>query len=410
MKPFNWKLTSLMLTGIGISTLGDFIYLIAINLLVYEMTQSAAAVAGLWIVGPIISVLTNSWSGGIIDRSNKKKIMIYTDIIRTILVGLIPFMTNVWGIYILLCLISVAKSFFSPASVTYIATLVPVEKRKKYNSISGLVTSGAFIVGPAIAGGLFLIGSIDIAIFLNAFSFLISALIIFLLPDVNLEKAPTSTISKYATLKADWNEVISFSKKESYVMAVYSCFLAFGLFSLAMDSQEVVFVQKVVGLTEADYSFLVSITGIGFAVGAFITALLSKHLSLKTLMGMGMFLVSVGYLIYSLSNSFLTIVIGFVILGLFNAFMNTGFSTFYQNNIPLHLMGRMTSVISVAQNGLQIIFLLLIGLLGDLFPLRYIIAVLASVNVLFSAFVIYLVAKPGKQIVFSEKTNESISS
>ncbi|WP_163100065.1 MFS transporter [Peribacillus alkalitolerans] len=409
MKLFNWKLASLMLTGIGISTLGDFIYLIAINLLVYQMTHSAAAVAGLWIVGPIISVLTNSWSGGFIDRSNKKKIMITTDIIRTILVALIPFMTNVWGIYSLLCLISVAKSFFSPASTTYIATLVPVEKRKKYNSISGLVTSGAFIVGPAIAGGLFLMGSIEFAIFANAASFLISAMIILLLPNVNPESHENSNKSRYATLKDDWKEVISFGRKEYFVMAVYSCFLTFGLFSLAMDSQEVVFVQQVVGLTEADYSFLVSITGVGFAVGAFITAFLSKHLSLRTLMGLGMLLVSIGYLIYSLSNSFLTIVVGFTILGLFNAFMNTGFSTFYQNNIPLHLMGRVSSVVSVAQSGLQIFLLLLVGFLGDVFPLRYTIVLLAALNVLFSLFVLYLVARPGKQICFSETTKESIT-
>ncbi|MCA1041300.1 hypothetical protein LCM00_17430 [Bacillus infantis] len=51
MNQFNWKLASLLLTGIGISRLGDFIYLIAINLLVFKMTGSAAAVAGLWIIG-----------------------------------------------------------------------------------------------------------------------------------------------------------------------------------------------------------------------------------------------------------------------------------------------------------------------------------------------------------------------
>lgn len=178
MKPFNWKLASLLLTGIGISRLGDFIYLIAINLIVYDLTGSAAAVAGLWIIGPITSVIANSWSGGIIDRKNKKSIMIWTDMARALGVALIPFLGSTGFIYAVLFLISVAKALFMPASTVYITKLVPIESRKRFNSIKSLVASGAFIVGPAIAGGLFLIGTIETAVFLNAASFVFSAVII----------------------------------------------------------------------------------------------------------------------------------------------------------------------------------------------------------------------------------------
>ncbi|WP_257959260.1 hypothetical protein [Bacillus sp. V3-13] len=113
-------------------------------------------------------------------------------------------------------------------------------------------------------------------------------------------------------------------------------------------------------------------------------------------------MVAIGYLIYSLSDSFLIVAIGFTTLGFFNAFSNTGFSTFYQNNIPIHLMGRMTSVVGVLQSAAQIIFLLLIGVLGDIFPLRYTIVILAGLNLLLSILVVILIAKPGKQVYFEE--------
>lgn len=85
------KNSFLLLFGLGISTLGDFIYLVAINVLVLKLTGSAAAVAGLWIIGPIASMVTKFWSGSMIDRLNIRRIMIGTDLIRAVLVAIIPF-------------------------------------------------------------------------------------------------------------------------------------------------------------------------------------------------------------------------------------------------------------------------------------------------------------------------------
>ena len=403
MNQFNWKLASLLLTGIGISRLGDFIYLIAINLLVFEMTGSAAAVAGLWIIGPVTAVLMNSWSGGVVDRSNKKKLMIVTDIIRAAGVAVIPLLGSVELIYVCLFVISLAKAFFAPASTTYIAMLVPAASRKRFNGISSLVSSGAFIVGPSIAGALFLIGTIDTAIYLNSLSFLVSALIIMFLPDADKDAPLPEKRNVFEHLKEDWREVINFSKKESFVFAVYASFLAFGLLSLALDSQEVVFIQDTVGLSEADYSFLVSITGIGFALGALLITVISRLLSIKQLMAIGMLMVSAGYMIYALSYSFAMVTAGFLLLGFFNAFMSAGFQTFYQNNIPISIMGRMTSVLTVFQSIAQIIFLLGIGIIGDIIPLRYSTIVLAGANLLLSFYVIWLALKPGMNQYFSEE-------
>ena len=53
-----WWQPTLLLSGIGISSLGDWIYLIAINLLVLQMTESPLAVAGLYLIKPIAGMLT----------------------------------------------------------------------------------------------------------------------------------------------------------------------------------------------------------------------------------------------------------------------------------------------------------------------------------------------------------------
>jgi MFS family permease len=257
------KNSFLLLTGISISTLGDFIYLVALNILVIKLTGSAAAVAGLWIMGPVASILTKFWSGSLVDRMNKRKLMINTDIIRAILVATIPFINSIWFIYVCLFFISVAKAFFEPTSMTYITNLIPQKERKQFNSFRSFLSSGAFLIGPAIAGVLLLITSAKIAIWINAFTFIISALMLYLLPNVetwdNTKLIKTLNIK---ILKEDWKKVFQFSGGNSYIVKVYFLALFFMIVALGMDTQEVVFTQQVLRLSESDFGFLVSIAGL----------------------------------------------------------------------------------------------------------------------------------------------------
>ncbi|MUK89967.1 MFS transporter [Ornithinibacillus sp. L9] len=397
-----WKYPVILLTSVGISGLGDFIYLVAINILVYQMTGSATAVAGLWVIGPAVNVLTKFWTGSFIDYRSKRMIMIVTDIIRAVLVFSIPFVSSIWGIYIILIGVSTAKAFFNPSSITYITQLVPKDIRKRYNSIQSLSMSGAFIVGPAIGGALILIGSVDTAIFMNAISFLISAILLFVLPDqekIEKDSIPKLTI---AQVKLDWLVVFQFFKEQKYVAIVYSAYLATIIFSLAMDAQEVVFTQQVVGLSEMDYSLLISITGIGAITGGVIVSIFSKHLSLRYMIAIGISMVTIGYLIYAFSWSFLSITVGFVILGFFNAFLNAGITTFYQNNVPAMVMGRVTSMFQLIQSFLQIIFVLLVGAVADVIPLRITIIFLASVMLVVAITLTVIVFISSKKMYFDE--------
>ncbi|WP_010676686.1 MFS transporter [Bacillus timonensis] len=403
-----WKFPALLLTGLGLSSLGDFVYLVAINLLVLKMTGSAAAVAALWVVGPITSILVNGWSGSIIDRSNKKKIMIVTDIIRAVAVAIIPILPSIWMIYAVLFVINVSKSFFTPTSTTYITVLIPKEQRKTFNSIRSLVSSGAFITGPAIAGMLFVVGSLEIAIYSNAILFAISAILIACLPNLDSGQTQTTEKLQFKKLKEDWKEVIRFGKKEVFVMTIYFSFIVFDIFTMAMDSQEVVFTQRVIGLTEVEYSLLISVTGIGYAAGGLLVIFISRFLSIRTLIGTGLFMLATGYFIYSIASSFTIAATGFIILGFFFAFSNTGFTTFYQNNVPVEMMGRVTSIISVLQSAVSVVFLLFIGIMGDLLPLRYTIVTLSVISMVLAIIVIILVAQKSRKVYFVENQSQKI--
>lgn len=321
--------------------------------------------------------------------------------------AVIPFLPSVWLIYGCLFLLSIAKAFFEPTSMTYISKLVPNENRKQFNSFRSLITSGAFLVGPAIAGFLLLITSANLAIWINAISFLFSALMLGLLP--NVEKVSENVSKKKITfqlLRQDWIQVIKFSKENSYIAKVFFLAQIFWIIALGMDAQEVVFTQKVLGLSETDYGLLISITGIGALIGSSTVSIFARKLSIRVLISLGYIMTAAGYLTYSFSFSFLSVAIGFMILGFFNSFCNTGFMTFYQNNVPLEIIGRISSAFGLFQSILQIGFVLLIGFTGETIPLRYSV-IGASILVFCSSLLLSIfVYQPSRKKYYFEHNND----
>jgi hypothetical protein len=156
------------------------------------------------------------------------------------------------------------------------------------------VHSGAFILGPAFAGVLFLWGSTEMALFVNVGTFLLSAGLTLFLPNQIRSVAHESSSLSWRTVIKDWHAVWTFSKVALPFVVVYMVFQVVMLLTAALDSTEVAFAKEVLHLTDAAYGSLVSVAGIGFLIGAVCTNLVVKFMSAKQLMCSGTILVSTG--------------------------------------------------------------------------------------------------------------------
>lgn len=142
------------------------------------------------------------------------------------------------------------------------------------------------------------------------------------------------------------------------------------VFMTALDSLEAAFATEVLSLSESAYGFLVSIAGIGIIAGSLINALFVKNLKLNILIGVGAIFTPIGYLIFAFSHDFIFASIGFFTLTFALSFTNTGFLTFYQNNVPVNIMGRFSSVLGILEAVLIILLTAVIGISADLFEIR----------------------------------------
>ncbi|GLY11632.1 MFS transporter [Pseudobacillus badius] len=366
-----WKNPLLLLVGIGISNVGAWVYLIALNLIILDMTGSPLAVSILYILLPLAALFTNVWSGTFIDRLNARNLMIFLDFIRALFIFTLPFLDSLFLIYFVVFIINMASSIFEPASMVYMTKLISKTDRQRFNAMRNFIHSCGFILGPSIAGFLFIIGSPYLAIQMNSIALFLSAIVLLLLPNAEIQKGRIlSEKMKLSLIYNDWKSILKFSRTNMHVTLVYLLFSVMTVFMTALDSLEAAFATEVLTLSESTYGFLVSIAGVGIIGGSLVNAVFANQLKLTTLIGLGAFFTPIGYIIFAFSNDFIGASIGFFTLTFFLSFANTGFLTFYQNNVPVDIMGRFSSILGILEACLIIVCTVIIGLSAELFDIR----------------------------------------
>jgi len=188
----NRPLTKLLL-GEFISGIGDWLYIVAIFVVIYQETQSlgetqAAAAVGLFgAVRMIPYILLSIPAGLAADRFDRRLVLLTSDLLRGgCMVALFFLVGNHAPIPVIVAVAMLAASgstFFYPAIGAYIPALATDERQLgPANSAWASLGNVSFIIGPAIGGLLIAAGGLDAAFILNAASFLVIAAILWTLP------------------------------------------------------------------------------------------------------------------------------------------------------------------------------------------------------------------------------------
>lgn len=167
-----------------ISDFGDWFYFIAIMALIYENFGSVGV--GLYMTIRYLPTITlTPFAGVIADRFPKKAVMIFSDVVRgicMIFLGVIAagVVESTFLTAALLIIAAFTSVLFRPARMALLPQLVSKEIRLSLNALDGTFSTLALTLAPAL-GGLFL-AEFDksLLFFINAMSFFISALLVYL--------------------------------------------------------------------------------------------------------------------------------------------------------------------------------------------------------------------------------------
>ncbi len=165
-----------------ISLFGDRLNQIALAVIVYAYTGSAVAVGFVFLAAALPNLLLGPISGTLVDRWDQKQVLVVADLLRAAVVLLIPVaaVTNVVLVYPLVFTVTSISIFFRPARESIMPRIVRPEDLLTANSANWLAETLADIVGYTLAGVFvaFLGSSVTLAFWLDAATYLISAMLI----------------------------------------------------------------------------------------------------------------------------------------------------------------------------------------------------------------------------------------
>ncbi|MEP7151039.1 MAG: MFS transporter [Nitrospira sp.] len=171
--------------GQVVSQIGDGLSKVALLWFVYEMTGSALKMTAIGLLQTIPPLVFGPLIGVYLDRLPKKAVMIIVDLLRTLMMLLIPVfyafdMLTLERLYVLVFLVSIVSTVFGPALSSSVPLIVQRSQLTTANAFLQSTTNIGVLLGPAMSGlGIALIGAQNV-LYVNAATFLVSAL--FLLP------------------------------------------------------------------------------------------------------------------------------------------------------------------------------------------------------------------------------------
>ena len=171
----------LLYIGQTVSQLGDWFNAVAVYALLLDLTGSATAVAWMLIVQFLPVTLVGPVAGVVVDRVNRRRLMIAADLLRgCVILGLLVVRRadQVWIAYAVMACTVAASAFFEPARTATIPNITSAEELLPANALAAATWSAMLAIGASVGGLVTAAAGRNIAFALNALSFFASAVFI----------------------------------------------------------------------------------------------------------------------------------------------------------------------------------------------------------------------------------------
>jgi dTMP kinase len=229
------------------SSLGDWLGLLGTTAMAQELSggdyaTANFAIAGVFIARLLPAVFLGPLAGVIADKLDRRKLMVTCDVLRTGLYISIPIFHNYLWLYTATVLVECITLFWSPAKEASVPNLVPREKLESANQLSLLAGYGTAPIAALFFTFLSLFTSainatfgiestaVDLALYVNALSFVFAAFTIW-----GLKEIPKGAAAKHAaetgilkSLLEGWKSVSGSRLIRGLIVGMVGAFVAAG--------------------------------------------------------------------------------------------------------------------------------------------------------------------------------------
>ncbi|MHA2364689.1 MAG: MFS transporter [Candidatus Hodarchaeales archaeon] len=334
-----------------ISDIGTYFTLIAMIFLVLDIStglnmseaEATQALVIAFVIQLIPSLIIGPFAGVIADNYDRKKIMIFTDIIRAITSFCFILITSLTGIYAIILVAAVIRLFFGPARGASIPRIVGHENLVRANGWIQTTRQLSTIIGPALAGIIIVIFGLKIAFIIDAISFIVSAILIMTVKlDLKPQKSKEMLTPKKIVTNMYDGLKITFKDK---VLAFLFVMFGIVLFGVGMiDPLFAAYLSFEFGLGEDAFGIIISLSAISGLIGAIIITTRNQLQRKLTLILLGVLISGVAIGILGIAPFFhypiILLFLGMIIVGLINVMIGIPLSSLMQGIVKDEHLGK----------------------------------------------------------------------
>jgi dTMP kinase len=339
-----------------VSSLGDWIGLVAVVALAARVSGGSEAAVGLVMAARMVPGFFLAPVGGVlIDRWDRRKTMVSCDIGRAAIVATLPFVDSLLGLFLASFLLEVLTLLWSPAKDASVPNLVPPEKLAAANSLSMVAAYGTFPIGTAIfaslaglatwLGGFEALESLKVnqeslALWVDACTFLCSAMLITSLQLPRRVRGDGQRIDWTQT----WRELVEGLRFIRDNETVRSVMLGMGVGLIGCGSVVPlgpIYASEVLGSGSAGFGLLMTGLGVGAAIGVLALSVVARRLPADLVFVTALFGVGIGLILATSTSSLTLAVIMAGVFGMFAGICYVSGFTVIQERVDDALRGRM---------------------------------------------------------------------
>jgi MFS family permease len=347
LSPLRNRDFALLWSGQTVSTVGDYALAVALPIWVYQLTGSTIALGAMAVCQTIPMLIFGLLSGALVDRYDRKRIMIIGDILRGVLLLTLMFVQSAHHIlllYFVAFLNASVSRFFVPARNAVIPNIVHKDLLPIANALSATRDTLIMLVVPALGAGLVGIAGPQVAVLIDAVSFLIAgSATVFIatpLPAIASKDKPTPRLLLHEIAAG-----IRYLQTNHVILALTIIGSIFKAGQAVLSMLTIVFITQVLNAPPATLGVAMSAFALGLLTSDFIIGNLRQCPTPARLITVGMTIIAICILL-STNIIYLSVFLFLsFVRGLGTAAMGIGDQTLYQTAVSNEFRGRISGTV-----------------------------------------------------------------
>jgi MFS transporter, DHA3 family, macrolide efflux protein len=385
-----------------ISSIGDWLALLPLfSLIAFQRHGSAAETSMVMVSFSIPVILLGPVAGALVDRSNLKRTLIICDLICAVLAALLAFSGHLYQMYLLMAGLSAASCFLLPGQTAALPLIVPGNALLVANSINVQTLQLNQIFAPAVVGFAVAWVGVKNCFYLDAASFLVSALLV---STIRIDRKAIPAVSTRKSIWMDLKSGLKFIVGHPVArVLVLTIAIANGAVAI-FEALFAVYVRDLLGGGSRMFGSVTSALGVGTILGALLVGRFAQRQPRPRIINAGFLVQAVSVFVLGVWAMPVTTLAASVGLGAGAALVFLSAQTFALEEVPPEMLGRVTSTATSVFAIVQLAAFGSSGLLAAWLGLRN-LCYIAVVVVVLTAIIAHVWIRKGQSV---QAQNEGI--